>query len=202
MGGRELECTQGVGNGLDDTFYVLIDLGQPKPQHAKADLAQPVISPRLVDELIALVVAVDFDHQHFVPACEVGEVGADRNLASKLVSPQLPATQAVPEPPFGPGHLSPQLLGGLIPSSPLGTGLTSMDESSQQRPAAASQALNALLPTSPRAAGGGRMTSSASQDLGDWTVWARILRWPEPREGDGSCVADVPEQELLKGSGR
>ncbi len=38
MGGRELECTQGVGNRLDDTFYVLIDLGHPKPQHAKADL--------------------------------------------------------------------------------------------------------------------------------------------------------------------
>jgi hypothetical protein len=58
----ELECTQSVGNGFDDTFDVLIDLGHTEPQHAKAHFAQPVISPRVVDELMAVVVAIDFDH--------------------------------------------------------------------------------------------------------------------------------------------
>jgi hypothetical protein len=61
-GGLGAECTQSVGNGFDDTFDGLIDLGRPEPQHAKAHLAQPVISPRVVDELIAVVVAIDFDH--------------------------------------------------------------------------------------------------------------------------------------------
>jgi hypothetical protein len=58
----ELECTQSIGNGFDDTFDVLIDLGHPESQHAKAHLAQAAISPRVVDELIAVVVAIDFDH--------------------------------------------------------------------------------------------------------------------------------------------
>ena len=82
------------------------------------------ISPRVVEELIAVVVAIHFDHHPGIQAGEVGEVGADRNLASKLASHQLPAPQPVPKPPFGLGHLPPQLLGALIPSSPIETGLT------------------------------------------------------------------------------
>jgi hypothetical protein len=61
MGGLELQCTQSVRNGLDETIDVLTDLGHPEPNHAKAHLAQPVISPGVVDELIAVLVAIDFD---------------------------------------------------------------------------------------------------------------------------------------------
>jgi hypothetical protein len=81
-----------------------------------------VISPRVVDELIAVVVAIDFDYQPPVQAGEVGEV--DPNLASRLASQHLPAAQAVPEPPLGTGHRAPQLLGALIPGRPIETGLT------------------------------------------------------------------------------
>jgi hypothetical protein len=125
VGALELECAQSIRNGFDDAFDVLIDLGHPEPQHAKAHLAQALISLRVVDELVAVVVAIDFDHQPCVQAREVGEVRTDRNLASKLASHELPVAQAVPEPPFVPGHLPPQLLGALIPSSPLEAGLTS-----------------------------------------------------------------------------
>jgi hypothetical protein len=120
----ELECAQSIGNGFDDTVDVLVDLRHPEPQHAKAHLAEALISPRVVDELIAVVIAIDFDYQPCVQAREVCEIGTDRNLASKLASHQLPVAQAVPEPPLGPGHLPPQLLGALIPSSPLKEGLT------------------------------------------------------------------------------
>jgi hypothetical protein len=81
-----------------------------------------VISPRVIDKLIAVVVAIDFDHQPRVQAGEVGEVRPNRNLASELESHQLPAAQAVPEPPFGPRHLPPQLLRAVILSSPLESG--------------------------------------------------------------------------------
>jgi hypothetical protein len=89
-------------NGFDHSCDVLIDLGYREPQHAKAQLAQPVIPPRVICELIAVVITVDFDHQRGVQAGEVGEVRAYRNLASKLATHQLPAAQVVPEPPFGP----------------------------------------------------------------------------------------------------
>jgi hypothetical protein len=36
-------------------------VGGIAPQHAKAQLAQPVISLRVLEELIAVVVAIDFD---------------------------------------------------------------------------------------------------------------------------------------------
>jgi hypothetical protein len=120
----DLECTKSIGNGFDDSFDVLIDLGHREPQHAKAHLAHPVISASVVEELIAVMLTIDLDHQPCVQAGEVGEVGADRNLASKLASDQLPAAQAAPEPPFCLGHLPPQLLGALIPNSPIETGLT------------------------------------------------------------------------------
>ncbi len=107
-----------------DTFDVLINFGHPESQHPKAHLAQPVISPRVVDELIAVVVAVDFEHKPCVQTDKVGEVGAKRNLAAKLASQQLPAAQAGPEPPFGPGHLPTQHLGALMPSSSMETSLT------------------------------------------------------------------------------
>ena len=80
-------CTESIGNAIDDAFDVLVDLGQPESQHAKAQLAQPAISPRVIDKLIAVVVAIDFDHQPRLQAGEVREVGPDRNLASELVSP-------------------------------------------------------------------------------------------------------------------
>ena len=102
VGGRQGGCTESIGNAIDDAFDVLVDLGHPESQHAKAQLAQPAISPRVIDKLIAVVVAIDFDHQPRLQAGEVREVGPDRNLASELVSQQLPASQAVPEPPFVP----------------------------------------------------------------------------------------------------
>jgi len=124
VGGLRAEWTQSVGDGLNDTFDVLNNFRHPEPQHPKAHLAQPVISPRVVDELIAVVVAIDLEHKPCLQAGEVGEVWANRNLAAEFASQQLPAAQAVPEPPFGPGHLPPQHLGALIPSSSMETGLT------------------------------------------------------------------------------
>jgi hypothetical protein len=119
-----VESAQSIGNRCDDAVDVVVDLGHREPQHAVAHMAEPAISPRVIDGLIAVVVAVDFDHQPCLQAGEVGEVGADGNLASKLAPHQLPAAQAVPEAPFGPGHPPPQLLAALIPSSPSETGLT------------------------------------------------------------------------------
>ena len=124
MGGLKLECAQSIGSGGDDAFDVLIDLGHPEPQHAKAHGAQAAISPRVIDDLIAVVVAIDLDDQPCLQAGEVGEVGSNRHLASKLATHQLPAAQAVPKAPFGPGHLPPELLGALIASGTIETGLT------------------------------------------------------------------------------
>ena len=70
-------CTERIGNAIDDAFDVLVDLGHPESQHAKAQLAQPAISPRVVDKLIAVVVAIDLDHQPCIQAGEVGEVRAE-----------------------------------------------------------------------------------------------------------------------------
>lgn len=118
-----MECSQSLDYGFDGSFEVLVDVDYREPQHAKARLAQPVISSRVIEKLIAVVFTIDFDHQPCLQAGEVSEVGADWNLASKLASHQLPAAQAVPQPPFGPGHLTPQLLCALIAGSALKTGL-------------------------------------------------------------------------------
>jgi hypothetical protein len=121
---EEKKCTQGVSNGCDDSFDILIDLGRPEPEHAKAHFVQPFISPCIVCKLIAMMVAIHFDHQLRAQAGKVDEVGTNRKLPSKLASHELPAAQAVPEPPFDPGHLPPQMPSSLIPNSPIETGLT------------------------------------------------------------------------------
>jgi hypothetical protein len=67
------------------------------------------MSARVVDQLIAVMLAIDLDHQPGLQAGEVGEVRAERELARELVVQQLPAAEAAPEPAFGPRHLLSQL---------------------------------------------------------------------------------------------
>ena len=73
-GGRwgvfHIGCTERVDNGFDDAFEVLVHLDHPESQHAKAQLAQPLVSPRVIDQLIAVVLAIDFDHQ---PRLQAGD---------------------------------------------------------------------------------------------------------------------------------
>ena len=70
-GGRWRATTESTGNRFDDAVEVLVDLGYPESQYAKAHLSQPVVSASVVARLIAVVVAVDLDHQ---PRIQAGEV--------------------------------------------------------------------------------------------------------------------------------
>jgi len=119
VGGLRGNPTEGLRDGFDDALDVLVDLGNPEPEHAKADLTKPAISPRVVSQLLAVVLAIDFHHQLGFQAREVGKVGAERDLPAKLESAELAPTQAVPQPPLGPGHFSPRRLGPVISGSPL-----------------------------------------------------------------------------------
>jgi hypothetical protein len=64
-------------------------VANPEPEHAKAHLTEPAISPGVVGQLLAVVVAIGFHHQLGFQAGEVGKVGAERNLPAKLESAQL-----------------------------------------------------------------------------------------------------------------
>jgi hypothetical protein len=89
VGGHETESVQ---NRLDHAFHVFVDLGNPEPEHAKAHLTEAAISPGVVGELFAVVLAIDFHHQLGFQTREVGKVGAERNLPAKLEFIQLAPT--------------------------------------------------------------------------------------------------------------
>ena len=87
------------------------------PQGSAVGFHDPSISPPVVGRLLAVVLAIHFDHQSSRQAGEVGEIGADRNLPVKLLALVLAVEQAIPEPPFSLRHVSPQLTGVLISHS-------------------------------------------------------------------------------------
>ena len=118
----ESSSPRAAGGGRRGT--VLVHLSHPESEHPKTLLAHPLISPRVVEGLAAVVLAVDLYYQSRLQAGKVGEVRAHGDLAPKLAPQQLPAAQAVPEPSPGPGHLLSQHTCPAIPSCPLDATLT------------------------------------------------------------------------------
>ena len=118
---------EGIRDGVDDALDVLVDLGNPEREHAKAHGTQPAISPRVIKPLLAVLRAIHLHHQLRLQAREVGKLSAQRNLPAKLESVQLAPTQEIPKPPLGPGHLPPQLLGPIILGSSLQARVTIHD---------------------------------------------------------------------------
>lgn len=73
----------------------------PEAQHPKAAFDDFGIPVRIIIALRQMLPAIDFDHYLRIDAGKIGNVIADRHLASKAKSRELPVAQVAPQVPFG-----------------------------------------------------------------------------------------------------
>ena len=78
------------------------------------EASHEVVPPPVVLDVETMLIAVDLDDDHCFETGEVGEVGADRNLAPELAREDLTVSKLIPEPALGLGHLTPEFAGTTI----------------------------------------------------------------------------------------
>jgi hypothetical protein len=88
-------------NLVDDGGELSANLGVPEAQDLIALSSQPLISTIIFLLTSSVLTSVDFDDDAKFDAAEVGEVGADRMLATKLGAENLALAEAGPEQALG-----------------------------------------------------------------------------------------------------
>ena len=86
-------------DGFEDAFDVFDDLVVPEAEDCVAgrfDLSRA----SGVSDAVSMLPAVEFDHQPCFDAGEVGDIGADQELAAEFCVFDLPGAQALPQDPF------------------------------------------------------------------------------------------------------
>ena len=95
---------------IKDAIFTFRNLVGPKSDHAKAPGSKPFRAFGVMSQLRGLRVlnAIDFDNESFFKTHKVDHEYADRVLASKAVSAELPVSQAIPKRPFALAHIAAQ----------------------------------------------------------------------------------------------
>jgi hypothetical protein len=85
-------------------------IGVPRPKKTVAFRVQPLLSPDVVASflIIAMLAAVELDHEPMLVTHEVDDERADGHLATKTETVQAMGAQAGPKNPFGVSHFRSQ----------------------------------------------------------------------------------------------
>ena len=90
-------------NIRQNPIQLVMDIQSPNPNDPNAFAAQPVGAPRIVRDLVRMVMrrAIHLDRQFCSGAVEIQNIRPDRVLFSKTQSAELITLQAAPQPRFG-----------------------------------------------------------------------------------------------------
>lgn len=95
---------------IEQAVEVVHHFAVPEADHPEALRFDVTRAPRISIERFGVLAAVDFDHELVPEGQEIGNVGADRRLPTKLCFRERLA-QRSPENAFGVGHVAAQAAG-------------------------------------------------------------------------------------------
>ena len=82
-----------------DAFKIFHHIGIGKAQDLIALGAAVIVSPRIIFDGVIVAVAIQFDYEMAFTTQEIGEIGADRHLATEFMA-ELSVAELLPEHAF------------------------------------------------------------------------------------------------------
>jgi hypothetical protein len=101
---RVVQC---IPDYLHDSIVVLQHIVVPKAQHAIAVSFQTLRTHRIFLNSIAVLPAINFDHQARFKTYEIRNVALDGELTAEFEAGRVPSAQQFPKMRFGIRHISP-----------------------------------------------------------------------------------------------
>jgi hypothetical protein len=92
---------QRLKNAFENSLGPLKDFVIPKSDDVKSTSRQKLRSLEIIDETLKMLPAIELDDKPCSHAHEVGDVSAERDLPSELITAHLMIAQVIPETPFG-----------------------------------------------------------------------------------------------------
>ena len=87
-------------NGFADSFAMFENVGVPEAQNGIAERLHEIVTGAVVGA-VRVLRAIDFDDEPPLAACEIREIGANRQLACEAIAAELSVLQFQPKKSFG-----------------------------------------------------------------------------------------------------